>query len=1040
MLFLRLLARALRWRAASSFAVFAVAVVAVLAAVIGPIYLAAASQVVLTQRLEQAPRAELDLHVERTSLALNTAFDLTADVRSVAAVAAQTPWFGPTVVAQTVQVEFFDNRHVGAQANVGTVDGYCSHLRFSAGACPTEPGQAAVSAREAAAGRYHVGSVVHAKTLKGAQELKLRIAGIYQPVAPNGAYWSAWTFFDAHPALFTGQAAEADTFFVSSSAMAAYSRHFDLDTRADVPFLPDQVRINDENAVRRTVAAAAASAQQVSLGQEFAVTAKSDAAAHLDTIDHELSLTRTLVNLATLQLALLVICVLYALVSATSTAHGNEVALAKLRGRRWPAVLAQGLLEPVLLVLLAAPAGAALAWVLVRAVAPHTLGPLADVTFPSSALLITVLTAVAAVIAAALAARRIVTAPVGALLRRGNETETSRVWLFVADAAALALALAGLFQLSAGGVLTAGKPNALSALAPTLLAVAVGVVGLRLLPFGARAVLAATRESRRLVPFLAVRQILRRANSTRLALLVAVALSLATLAVATWSVGGTNRDIRALTEAGAYRVLFVSAPSNGADLTTAVDRADPGGQNAMAVEILPVNNTPLLAMEAQRMPGIAAWRSDFSKASLSQIVHTLKPQLPPSLIVSGTTVRVGLTLDTLTPGVPLTAHVAVIQPSHQLTTLDLGTVQSGRHDYSATLPAGCKAGCRIAEIGFGTRGNYQAPFDARKPQYAPDAQLELNSVNGASSDIAAHYLAAPDLWRQGGDAGALTVARDEHGLGITASPDPGTTNWPGLVPNDVPDHLPVLLGKASAALYSGEAIHDISLLGLDGNSVSADGKVVGAILPRLGLYGAIADLGLVERGMTSPLATGVVHEVWLSPHAPADIEKRLEAQGLRITGTDSQAAHRKVLDESGPAYADLVFLLAALAASVLAIGGAVLAGVVTARRRSYELAALEAVGVRPRTLRWASAVEQGMIIGLGIVFGVVAGIGGSAMALPSTPIFVDPQNAPPIEFGLPWPLLLLLIAAVVVVLAAVCLLMARAIEGQATATRLRETQ
>jgi hypothetical protein len=73
-----------------------------------------------------------------------------------------------------------------------------------------------------------------------------------------------------------------------------------------------------------------------------------------------------------------------------------------------------------------------------------------------------------------------------------------------------------------------------------------------------------------------------------------------------------------------------------------------------------------------------------------------------------------------------------------------------------------------------------------------------------------------------------------------------------------------------------------------------------------------------------------------------------------------------------------------------------------------------------------------------VVFGVASGVAGSAMALPSTPIFVDPGSGPPLEYGLPWRTLLLLIAGLVVVLALLCVFMARVIERQAGAGRLRE--
>ncbi len=69
----------------------------------------------------------------------------------------------------------------------------------------------------------------------------------------------------------------------------------------------------------------------------------------------EMSLSRTLIVLPTVQLVLLAIFVLYAVVAGTTSIQGPEVALAKLRGRRPGSVLFQGIVQPILLILLAAP-------------------------------------------------------------------------------------------------------------------------------------------------------------------------------------------------------------------------------------------------------------------------------------------------------------------------------------------------------------------------------------------------------------------------------------------------------------------------------------------------------------------------------------------------------------------------------------------------------------------------------------------------------------------------------------------------------------
>jgi uncharacterized membrane-anchored protein YhcB (DUF1043 family) len=104
------------------------------------------------------------------------------------------------------------------------------------------------------------------------------------------------------------------------------------------------------------------------------------------------------------------------------------------------------------------------------------------------------------------------------------------------------------------------------------------------------------------------------------------------------------------------------------------------------------------------------------------------------------------------------------------------------------------------------------------------------------------------------------------------------------------------------------------------------------------------------------------------------------------------------------------------------------------------LAALEAVGVAPRTLRRATAAEQGSVFAIGLVVGLAAGLVGSRLALPSTPVFVDASAGPPPVVGLPWALLAGLAAGLAVVFVVVSLAIARLVERAAAPSQLRGAQ
>ena len=167
---------------------------------------------------------------------------------------------------------------------------------------------------------------------------------------------------------------------------------------------------------------------------------------------------------------------------------------------------------------------------------------------------------------------------------------------------------------------------------------------------------------------------------------------------------------------------------------------------------------------------------------------------------------------------------------------------------------------------------------------------------------------------------------------------------------------------------------------------------------------------------------------------------RLARQHVYVTRTIHSSTYRRALDDSGPAFADSFFLVSALAATVLAIGATAVGRMVSVRRRAYELAALEAIGVSARTLRRTAAAEQGIVFGVGLLIGLAAGLVGSWLALPSTPVFVDTSSGPPLVLGPPWALLVALAIGLVLVFGLVSVATARLVERVATPSQLRGAQ
>ena len=491
--------------------------------------------------------------------------DWAAQVRELATEVSRDPLFARPVSEQQIKVAYGGPEPLSSE--VAHIDDLCGHVRVTSGRCLSgdSTGEAVITTRTAAAEHLSVGSMLLASSTAtettSSVAVRLRVVGIFRPIAPDGSFWEPWDLFQFGQSASPNQLPPGDASFVSAKALVSRLHRVSETLSDNVPLLPRSVRYDEIGVLGETVKRVNSTVAQLiyaagSTGVPVA-SVTTGLPGVLDETIKETSLARTLVTVATAQLALLAILLLYAVVANTTAAQGPEVALAKLRGRRPASILLQSVAQPMVLVLAAGPVAALVAWIAVRLLAPQLVGHRVDVGFPPAAYGVAALAVAGGVLATLVAARRIVVTPVGELMRLGAASPGSAVGLLVADVAAVTIAVAGLIELDAAGVLDSGKPNPLSVLAPTLLAVAAAIVVLRLLPFVARRLARWTRDSQRLVTFLVVRQLLRRPADLRAALLVAVAVSIAAFAVTTWAVARHNRSLRALNSAGAYTVLDV---------------------------------------------------------------------------------------------------------------------------------------------------------------------------------------------------------------------------------------------------------------------------------------------------------------------------------------------------------------------------------------------------------------------------------------------------------------------------------------------------
>ena len=226
--------------------------------------------------------------------------------------------------------------------------------------------------------------------------------------------------------------------------------------------------------------------------------------------------------------------------------------------------------------------------------------------------------------------------------------------------------------------------------------------------------------------------------------------------------------------------------------------------------------------------------------------------------------------------------------------------------------------------------------------------------------------------------------------------------------------------------------------GLNGSNLRMQAAAALPWVPGAPGYGVIIDRQYAELAAGYNL-TIANQQVWLAAGALPIIRPKLMAAHVQIVSSSSADSAAAVLERQGPALASVLFLADAAAAALLSAGAAILGLYTSARRRRYEYAALEASGVRRRTLRAAVLMELAVVLGFGTLVGAVTGLIAARFVLSSVPEFTSPPAEPTLSFVPPvGPVAALLaVAAGVLVLAA--LLASRTLIKGVSADLLRET-
>lgn len=1034
-----MLLRALWWRRGLSLATLIVAGITVAAGSLGPLYARAADESTLRDRLNQSA-SDTALH-----------FTFTRKI-STDAELAQTAGLGPkpgsiaayprTIVATSQKTQ----ASTLAQEAVGDVgpstqmvwrDGACAHFVLTQGRCPTRPGEALASERTLAGDYYgwQLGTtLVLSDVLRdlsatggfGSAASRVRIVGAYRLRDAADPFWEGRSYFDAHPGVGAGFVPDTvDGLFVDRSELQTLAAGSTMQVQVDYPIDPGRLRLAGVGRLKSSVQQLLELRPAPASGDSFSTNVLPVlAAAHSEQL---------LVNLSTLlvslQLAVLAWLVLFQVIADAVEAKGAEIALAKLRGLRPTATVRFGLAEPVLLVAVATPLGLLGGWLAVRVFASTVLVAGTPVHLTPATFVAVAASLAGSLVAAVAAGRKTLRRSVLEQWRRTPGHQPSRLMLAL-DVVLAAAAVFGLVLLRRAS--TDGNPHSATLLAPALLVFAVALLGIRLLPLVLRPLLPMTRGTRRIGLFLAARQVVRRPAGLRLAALLAVAVGLATFAIAGEGVATRNRDARARVEVGAPQVASVQfEPLH--DPVAATHRVDPAGDWAMATASwLPDGGGSVtgqvLAVDASRLAAVA-YSGDTDWSTRDAAKALVPPSVPPPVQFKATELRVSIDALTLSPGNPPTVLLNLRRPGQTQLAIRAGSLALGSHSYSAAVP--CASGCTLGGL------TWDRPIDTFGDLTGTVEVSKLEYLDSGPWQPLAADLSTPGGWRQATQAGNASdqVSVSDRGVQDVYSSRAGGSA--GIAHSDSPRPLLMLAApKGVASGSNGAPTPQMS----DATQAVAAIRVVGTpdVLPSVLDDGVLIDVSAV-RVQLPGFDSEASWSIWLGPRAPPDALQRLRAAGLVVGAGTTERIRAAELGRQGPALALRLLVVCAIAGSILAVGGTAIAIASTGRRRSFELASLRAIGIKRRTLLRGSIIEQLLLLGAAMVLGVPAGYLAARLSMPSIPEFAD--HTPVALHYAPAALGVLLFALAFLVLLTITSVVAgRALMRAAAPSRLREAE
>jgi putative ABC transport system permease protein len=999
-----------------SLLVVVTAAIAIGTAIVGPLFLRAGGDSLVRRAVAGASASRTRFALTSTTRS-TTLGELAAEQRSLLAREHLSGLYGPSSVETMLSTVLVSSKN--REIYLGRLtyrSGICSVLHFRAGGCRSGVLDAVVSDRTARALGVTVGSTVSVNDRKSEAPARIRITGVYDLPNLQSAYWFG------EPALFFsfGQNSEKpleldelDDLFVASPAALALPPAYGRTVAIQSGLRPGALGIGNASAVVRHLQ----SLQRRAAAAGFEL--QTGPAALLSGALHQHSLMTTIVAVAAVQLVLLAIWVLTSVLLRSADLRRSELRVARLRGFPLSTLLAVSVTEPAVLCAIGAVLGIAGAWIAVLVAASilfasGTTVALDAWTFAGFGAVVLTICAVLG-----LSSVRLLRGFGLASSSPRSAAGRSRV---VVDVSILAVSAVALLGAATSGALSSHN-DPVAAAAPAVIALGTSVIAIRIVEYLCRRLSVATQDSSKVALFLAVRQVGRRPTALREGRTLVIAVALACFAVSAWSVARANRLTAATFSIGARTVVTVT--EHGRPLGQAVDAVDPRGRFAMAARQISGAGTPVLALDARRLPAVAAWPAGTTPEGVAAVSRALTPRRASGVSLANGSLAVSADVSASGAASPGLSHLDLaawlFDPVDGTFTVRLGGLRGGSSTYRDAAHTNCP--CRLVGVGV-LPSSHGAPSSGQI--HLGVKALTYESGTGTPRSASAEL--TPTEWHSAVTGIRVGATGSEVRIDIPMTAVPvgiGSVGIPPVMATVGPQlsALPAVAGSFAESLGGGEGA--LSVQGLDGYNVSVRPAVAGASLPRIGPGGVIVDLGTLEGAQTAPAAAVTTAEVWLGPQAPANAVSRLRAAGLQIDQVERSSTLVRQGAHTGPALAYDFMLLATIVALLVAAVGTFSVLAAGGRGRATEMVALEVTGVRRGTLARSLAIEAG-ILALTALFGVAAGAGSAAVALPSLPQLASASDAP-LSYALPVPLLLAAAAGAVLVVILSTALAARGI-------------